>query len=391
MKKTTRLIQRGRSAAHAAKTVNVPVARASTVLFDSPEDLMSAQRRKDAGEAVPTYGIKNMPLRNAFEELVCELEGGHRAATVPSGLAAVAVALLAVVRAGDHVLVSDSVYGPTRVFCNETLSQLGVSTTFYDPLASAEAVASLMRGNTVAIYLESPGSNTFEVQDVPALAKVAQSRNAYVIADNAWGTGLLYPVMEYGVDLVVQPATKYLAGHSDVIIGAVVANERAWPLLDRAATNLGQTASPDDVFLTLRGMRTLALRLKHQGEAGLVVARWLAARPEVERVLHPGLESDPGHALWKRDFSGASGLFGVELKAGTEAQVSALLSGCEHFGIGYSWGGFESLIVPANLRHGRSVRPWTGGPLIRLHVGLEDPEDLIADLDAGFRRWKAAA
>lgn len=391
MKKATRLIHGGRSAPHPAQTVNLPVSRASTVLFDSPEALAETQRRFDAGEPIATYGITNMPQKVAFEQLVCELEGGRGAVAVPTGLAAVAVALLAVVKAGDHVLMADSVYGPSRKFCDETLAQLGVATTYYDPLASAEDLARLMRPNTVAVYAESPGSLTFEVQDIPAIAKVAHARGAYVIADNAWGTGLLYPVMDYGVDLVVQPATKHLGGHSDVIIGAVVANERAWPLVQRAARNLGQTASPDDLFLTLRGMRTMALRLRHQGEAGLAVARWLQQRPEVRRVLHPGLETDPGHALWRRDFKGACGLFGMELQASTPAQLSALMTGCVHFGIGYSWGGFESLMVPANLRHGRSVRPWTGGPLVRLHVGLEDPEDLMADLDAAFARWRAAA
>ena len=391
MKKTTRLIHGGRSAGSEAKIVSVPVMRASTVLFDTPAALAQAHERVKAGDRVPTYGISNMPQQRAFEDMLCELEGGHGAVAVPSGLAAVAVALLAVVKAGDHVLVSDSVYGPTRDVCLQTLSRFGVTTTFFDPLVSGDDLARLMQPSTVAIYVESPGSLTFEVQDVPAIVRAAHARGAFVIADNAWGTGLLYPVMEYGVDIVAQPATKYLAGHSDVIIGAVVANERAWPLVRSAARNLGQTASPDDLFLTMRGMRTMALRLRHQGDSGLAIARWLEKRPEVRRVLHPALESDPGHALFKRDFKGASGLFGVELQPSTPAQLSALMSGCTHFGIGYSWGGFESLIVPANLRHGRTARPWTGGPLIRLHAGLEDPEDLIADLDAAFARWRAAA
>lgn len=391
MKKTTRLIHGGRSVGSDAKIVSVPVMRASTVLFDTPEALGQAHERAAAGERVPTYGISNMPQQRAFEDMLCELEGGHGAVAVPSGLAAVAVALLAVVKAGDHVLVSDSVYGPTRDVCLQTLSRFGVATTFFDPLVTGDELARLMQPNTVAVYVESPGSLTFEVQDVPAITKAAHARGAFVIADNAWGTGLLYPVMAYGVDIVAQPATKYLAGHSDVIIGAVVANERAWPMVRSAARNLGQTASPDDLFLTVRGMRTMALRLRHQGESGFTIARWLEKRPEVSRVLHPALESDPGHALFKRDFKGASGLFGVELQPSTSAQLSALMSGCAHFGIGYSWGGFESLIVPANLRHGRTARPWTGGPLIRIHAGLEDPEDLIADLDAAFARWRAAA
>jgi cystathionine beta-lyase len=391
MKKTTRLIQGGRTAATPPSTVNLPLARASTVLFDSLDALAATQKRFDAGEPVATYGIVNMPQRNAFEELVCELEGGHRAVTVPSGLAAVAVAVMAVVKAGDHVLMVDSVYGPSRHFCDHTLAKFGVETTYYDPLASGEQVAALMRANTTVVYVESPGSLTFEVQDIPAICRAAHAGGAVVIADNAWATGLYYPVMDYGVDLVVQPATKYLGGHSDVILGAVVANEYAWPRLHATSRDLGQTASPDDIYLMVRGMRTLAIRLEKQGAAALDIAQWLAGRPEVRRVLHPALETDPGHALWKRDFRGASGLFGVELEPCTREQLAALTDHCEHFGIGYSWGGFESLVVPANLRHGRQVRPWSGGPLVRLHIGLEDPADLMADLDAALARWRAAA
>jgi cystathionine beta-lyase len=391
VKKTTRLVHRGRRSDEAPATVNLPVARASTVLFDDLEHLAATQKRFDAGEIVATYGIVNMPQRNAFEDLVCELEGGYRAVTVPSGLAAVAVAILAVVKAGDHVLVIDSVYGPTRTFCDRTLAKLGVSTDYYHPGASGEDVAALMKANTTVVYTESPGSLTFEVQDLPAICHAAHAKGAVVICDNAWATGLLHPAMLHGVDLVVQPATKYLGGHSDVILGAVVANERTWRGLWEVARDLGQTASPDDIFLMVRGMRTLAVRLEKQGAAALAIARDLARRPEVKRVLHPGLESDPGHALWKRDFTGSSGLFGVELAPCTPAQVSAFFKGFSLFGIGYSWGGFESLAIPANLRHGRKVAPWTGNPLIRLHIGLEDPEDLLVDLDAAFARWRAAA
>ena len=381
----------GRRSANAPGTVSLPVARASTVLFDDLEHLAATQKRFDAGEAIATYGIVNMPQRNAFEELVCELEGGHRAVTVPSGLAAVAVAILAVVKAGDHVLMVDSVYGPSRTFCDRTLAKMGVSTDYYSPVASGADVAALMKPNTRVVYVESPGSLTFEIQDIPAICEAAHAKGAFVICDNAWATGLLYPVMKYGVDLVVQPATKYLGGHSDVILGAVVANERAWKGLWEVSRDLGQTASPDDIYLMIRGMRTLALRLERQGAAALGMARVLARRPEVKRVLHPGLESDPGHVLWKRDFSGSSGLFGVEFAPCTPRQVSAFFDGFGLFGIGYSWGGFESLAIPANLRHGRKVSPWQGGPLIRLQIGLEDPEDLMADLDAAFARWRAVA
>ncbi len=391
MKKTTRLVHGGRKSASPPGTVNLPVARASTVLFENLAHLAAVQKRFDAGEPVATYGIVNMPQRNAFEELVCELEGGYRAVTVPSGLAAVAVAILAAVKAGEHVLMVDSVYGPSRTFCDRTLSKMGVATDYYSPAAGGDEVAALMKPNTTVVYVESPGSLTFEVQDLPAICEAAHARGATVICDNAWGTGLLHPAMKHGVDLVVQPATKYLGGHSDVILGAVVSNERAWRGLWEAARDLGQTASPDDIYLMVRGMRTLAIRLEKQGAAALAIARALQGRPEVKRVLHPGLESDPGHALWKRDFTGASGLFGVEFAPCTPAQVAAFFDGFSLFGIGYSWGGFESLAIPANLRHGRKVTPWTGGPLIRLHIGLEDPEDLVADLDAAFARWRAAA
>ena len=382
MKKTTKLVHGGRAAAHPPRTVNLPVARASTVLFESLADLAATQKRFDAGEPIATYGIANMPQRNAFEELVCELEGGYRAVTVPSGLAAV--------NAGDHLLLVDSVYGPTRTFCERTLKRLGVETTHYHPLATAEEIGAMMRPNTKVVYVESPGSLTFEVQDIPGICRVAQERGALVICDNAWATGLHYPVMSYGVDLVVQPATKYLGGHSDVILGAIVANERAWPALKEVARDLGQTGSPDDIYLMVRGMRTLAIRLEKQGAAALEIARRLQGRPEVKRVLHPALPDDPGHALWKRDFTGSSGLFGVELQPCTPAQVAAFMDHCTHFGIGYSWGGYESLVIPANLRHGREVSPWKGGPLIRLHIGLEDVEDLWADLEAAFGRLRAA-
>ncbi len=391
VKKTTRLVHGGRKSANPPGTVNLPIARASTVLFDNLEHLAAVQKRFDAGESIATYGIVNMPQRNAFEELVCELEGGYRAVTVPSGLAAVAVAILAVARAGDHVLMVDSVYGPSRTFCDRTLARMGVATDYYSPGVSGDDVAALMKPNTTVVYAESPGSLTFEIQDLPAICQAAHAKGAYVVCDNAWATGMLHPSMAHGVDLVVQPATKYLGGHSDVILGAVVANERAWKGLWEVSRDLGQTTSPDDIYLMVRGMRTLALRLEKQGAAALAIARALEQRPEVARVLHPALESFPGHALWKRDFTGSSGLFGVEFAPCTPKQVSAFFDGFTLFGIGYSWGGFESLAVPANLRHGRKIDPWKGGPLFRLHIGLEDPEDLMADLDAAFARWRAAA
>lgn len=389
MKLRTRLAQRGRVPRSNPGTVNLPVSRASTVTFGSLAEMEAVQSRFDADEPIPTYGMLNMPLRVAFEELMVELEGGHRAVTLPSGLAAVAMALLACTKAGDHILVTDSAYQPTRRFCQGVLARHGVETTFYDPLVGA-GIAGLMRPNTRAVYLESPGSHTFEVQDFPAIARVARERGAAVIHDNAWATGVFFRSFDHGADLVIQPATKYPAGHSDVIIGAVIANEAWWPRLRDVSRDFGQMASPDDVFLALRGMRTLEVRLRQHEQGALQVARWLDTHPAVARVLYPALPDDPGHALWKRDYLGATGLFGVELAPCSKRELAAFIDGLELFALGYSWGGFESLVVPQNIQKARSVRPWAGGPLIRLHIGLEDPADLCADLARGFDRMKAA-
>ena len=389
MKLRTRLVQRGRTARSNPGTVNIPVARASTVTFESIADMQEVQRRFDADEPIPTYGMLNMPLRVAFEEVMVQLEGGHRAVTLSSGLAANVVAILACVKAGDHILVTDSVYQPVRRFCLRQLARFGVETTFYDPSIGA-GIASLMKDNTRLVYVESPGSPTFEVQDIPAIAAVAHARGAAVIHDNAWATGVFYRSFDHGADIVVQPCTKYPAGHSDVIIGAVVANEKWWPAVRDASRDYGQMASPDDIFLALRGMRTLEARLRQHEKSGLHVARWLERHAAVERVLHPGLESDPGHALWKRDYLGCTGLFGVALKPCSDRALAAFVDSLELFALGYSWGGFESLVVPQNIQKSRSVRPWRGGPLIRLHVGLEDPDDLCADLAQGLERIRSA-
>jgi cystathionine beta-lyase len=389
MKLGTRLAQRGRKAASNPGTVNLPVARASTVTFASLAEMEAIQERFDGDEVIATYGMLNMPLRAALEELMVELEGGHRAVTVPSGLAAIGVAIMACVEAGDHILVTDSAYSPTRRFCTRTLARFGVETTFYDPLVGA-GIADLMRPNTRAVYLESPGSLTFEVQDFPAIARVAHERGAAVLHDNTWATGMFFRSFDHGADLVIQAGTKYPGGHSDVLIGNVVASEQWWPRLRDASRDFGQTASPDDVFLTIRGIRTLEARLRRHEASALQVARSLQGHPSVKRVLHPALPGDPGHALWKRDFLGATGLFGVELAPCSRGQLAALIDGLECFALGYSWGGYESLVTPARLKGARSVRPWQGGPLIRLQIGLEDPGDLIADLERGFERMKAA-
>ncbi len=389
MKLRTRLTQLGRHPKSRPGSVNLPVVRASTVTFASLAEMESVQRRFEADEVVPTYGIVNMPLRAAFEELIVEIEGGHRAVTLPSGLAAVAVALMACLKAGDHVLVTDSVYGPTRRLCQRTLARYGIETTFYDPLVGA-GIAALMKPNTRAVYLESPGSLTFEVQDFPAIAKVARERGAAVLHDNTWATGAFFRSFEHGADLVIQAATKYPAGHSDILIGAVVASQAWWPKLRDVARDLGQTASPDDLFLAIRGIRTFETRLKQHEASALAIAGWLKTHPAVKRVLHPALAEDPGHALWKRDFLGSAGLLGIELAPCSPEQLAAFIDRLELFALGYSWGGYESLIVPANLRGARSVRPWEGGPLVRLQIGLEDPADLFADLAKGLDRMKLA-
>lgn len=387
MKPNTKLSHLGRTAVNVPTTVNVPMHRASTVLFDNVAHLHDTQRRWEQDEQIPTYAIFNMPQSLALENCVAEIEGGYRATTYPSGLAAVAGALLAAVKSGDHVLMTDSCYGPGRMFCESFLTRMGVETTFYDPLVGA-GISALMRPNTTVVYTESPGSYTFEIQDIPAIARAAHEKNAFVIMDNAWATGLYFNAIANGVDMVVQPATKYYAGHSDVLIGLVIANERAWPMLKKSTYELGQRASPDDCFLTLRGLRTMGMRLKQHHESALQVAKWLQTRPEVKRVLYPALESDPGYALWKRDFSGATGLFSVELHPCSDAQIANMIDGYEFFGLGYSWGGFESLVMPADLRFGRKVAPWTGGPLLRYSIGLEDTDDLVRDLEAGFKRLK---
>ncbi len=389
-KMDTRLATLGRTTPSLPTTVNLPLHRASTVLFDSMADMHAVQQRWNAGEPVPTYGISNMPQELALEDAVANIEGGYRALSFPSGLAAVAGALLAAVKSGDHILVTDSCYGPTRQFCTSFLKRMGVETSFYDPLIGA-GIAGLLRQNTTVVYAESPGSHTFEVQDIPAICRAAHAHGALVIMDNAWATGMFCNAFAHGVDLVIQPATKYYAAHADVLIGLVIANEKTWPLLRRSTLELGQRASPDDCFLTLRGLRTMGVRLRQHQQSALAIAQWLQARLEVARVLYPALPEDPGHALWRRDFSGASGLLGVELKPCTATQLAAMVDGYELFGLGYSWGGYESLVVPAELRHGRSVNPWQGGPLLRFHIGLEDAEDLKRDLDSGFARLCASA
>ena len=386
MKRATKLVRQGRPKGAHPGTLNLPVARASTVTFATLAEMDAVQKRFDADEVVPTYGIANMPLRAAFEELMVELEGGHRACTFPTGLAAVGGAILCAVGAGDHVLVTDSCYGPTRRLCDRTLKRLGVEVTYYDPLIG-EGIAELMRPNTRAVYLESPGSNTFEVQDFPAIARAAHMHRAAVIHDNTWATGLNFRSFEHGADIVIQVATKYPGGHSDILLGAVIANEAWWPRLRDTARDLGQNASPDDLFLAMRGFRTLEVRMQRHQQSALQVAKLLRTHPRVRRVIYPALDDDPGHALWKRDFLGASGLFAIELAVTGRKEMARFVDALEGFELGYSWGGFQSLVAPVNPgRADRVVRSWEGGPLVRLSIGLEDPGDLFADLEQALAK-----
>ncbi|MEJ1969953.1 MAG: cystathionine beta-lyase [Rhizomicrobium sp.] len=329
------------------------------------------------------------PTVRSLEDAICTLEGGTRTVLLPSGLNAAASAMMAVLSAGDHLLMADSCYAPTRVFCDKILRRFGVETTYYDPLVGT-GIAALLRPNTKAVFCESPGSLTFEVQDVPAIAQAAHAHGAAVLLDNTWATPLHYPALTRGADLSIQAVTKYIGGHADVMMGYVCANERYAARLADFHGHAGLYVSGDDCFLALRGLRTLAIRLKRHQETAITLARWLQTRPEVSRVLYPALESDPGHALWQRDFTGACGLFGVVLKPVPKKAVDALLDGRAHFGIGFSWGGYESLIVPSDIR--RTAAPFAAeGPVIRIHAGLEDPQDLIADLTDGLDRLRAAA
>jgi cystathionine beta-lyase len=340
---------------------------------------------------VVRYGLSGTPTTFALEELLARIEGGYRAAIVGSGLAAITAPLQGCLSQGDHLLMVDSAYGPARNFCNRVLTRCGVETTYYDPLIG-DGITRLMRPNTKVVYVESPGSLTFEVQDVPAIAAVAHQHGARVMMDNTWATPYLFRSFEHGVDVSIHAATKYIGGHSDVMLGAVITNEESWLPVRGAVADLGHCAGPDDIFFGLRGMRTLSVRLERHERNALEVARWLQTRPEVSRVLYPALPEDPGHALWKRDFLGASGLFGMVLKAVPKEAVNAFIDALDLFGIGASWGGYESLIQPAFPERGRTATRWQAeGPLVRIHIGLEDPQDLIADLAQGLDKLRAVA
>ncbi len=378
----------GRDPQTHAGLVNMPVYRGSTVLFD---DVATYEGRDPNDYKVMRYGIYGTPTTFALEEAVAQLEGGDKAVAVPSGLAAITAALAAFTKTGDHILMVDTTYGPTRTFCKRRLVPYGVEIEYYDPLIGA-GIAQLIRPNTTLVYCEAPGSLSFEMQDIPAIAAAAHARNIPVLADNTWGTPYFFRAFEHGVDVSIHAGTKYIGGHSDVLMGLVVTTEKYWLPVRRAVADYGYSVSPDDCYLALRGLRTIGVRMRYQQASALKVARWLEQRPEVLRVLYPALESDPGHAIWKRDFSGAASLFGVILKPVKWEAVGAMIDSYELFGIGSSWGGYESLAIRADIKKYRTATTWNpGGPLVRLHIGLEDADDLIADLERGFAQLKASA
>ena len=393
LRPATKLVQGGRRPEWTGdprlggSVVNPPVWRASTILYDTIADLKA---RGALTHDKLYYGRRGTPTVWALADALTQMEPGAEGTLLyPSGVAANSAGLLALLAPGDHLLMVDSAYEPTRSFCNGLLKRYGVTTTYYDPLVGAD-IADLITPATKLIFMESPGSLTFEVQDVPAIVAVARAHGVLTMLDNTWATPLLFPALAHGVDVAMMSLTKYVGGHSDAMMGSLTATKAVWPRLRSAAYQLGQAVSPDDCALMLRGLRTLDVRMARHGENGLAVAQWLAARPEVARVLHPAMAGDPGHAIWARDFTGTSGLFGFTLKGSDEAARTRFVDALSLFGIGFSWGGYESLVVPSNPAEIRTATAWSDpDPLLRLSVGLEDPADLIADLERGFAAMTA--
>ncbi len=388
MKKDTLLGHAGRNPQQTQGTVNMPVFRASTIVFP---DLETYGTRPADDYQTPRYGIHGNPTNWALEQAVAKLEGGHNAVAVCSGLAAIVAALCAFVKAGDHVLVADSVYGPTRNFCNKRLASYGVTTEYYDPLIGA-GIKNLIKSNTKVVFCEAPGSLSFEMQDIPAIAHEAHARDIPVLADTTWGTPYFFKSFDHGVDVSIHAATKYIVGHSDVMMGMIVTNEKYWLPVRRTVADYGYCSSADECYLALRGLRTIGVRMKQQMASAIKMAQWLQSRAEVARVLFPALEGDPGHAIWKRDFEGAASLFSLVLKPVSRKQVAAFVDGLKLFGIGSSWGGYESLVTAPNIAPLRTATQWRDeGPAIRLHIGLEDTDDLIADVTQALAKMAAAA
>ena len=385
VKPETLLVNAGRDPKAYHGFVNPPVYHASTVLYPTAEDQIAHRARYQ-------YGRRGTPTSEALENALMELEGDGCAgvALLPSGLAAISTALISVAGSGDHILVTDSVYRPTRNFCDGVFKRMGVETTYYDPLIGA-GIAKLFKSNTRAVFVEAPGSQSFEMQDIPAIAQVAHAKGAIVMMDNTWATPLYFRAFEKGVDLTIQAGTKYIGGHSDIMFGCVSANAKTLKALKDTVYTMGLCVGPDDMNLALRGLRTMGVRLARHYESGMQVARWLSDRPEVARVLHPALESDPGNKIWQRDFSGACGLFSIVLRPTSEKSVHSFMNELALFGMGYSWGGFESLVILFDCAEYRTATKWApGGPTLRFHIGLEDPGDLIVDLENGFRALATA-
>lgn len=388
--KTTKLITAGRDKKWTNGVVNPPVQRASTVVFNSVEE----KRKATINRANKTlfYGRRGTNTHFAFQDAMVEVEGGAGCALYPCGTAAISNAILSFVETGDHILMVDTCYEPTRDFCDTIMKKMGVETTYYEPTIG-EGIQDLIKPNTKVLFTESPGSVTMEVQDIPTLARIAHENDIIVMLDNTWAAGVNFSPFEFGVDISIQAATKYIVGHSDVMLGTAVANEKCWDQLREQSYLMGQCVSPDDAYLGLRGIRTLDVRLRQHAESSLKVAKWLETRPEVDHVRHPALESCPGHEFFKRDFTGGNGLFSFVLKNSNTKATTALLDGMTHFSMGYSWGGFESLILanePSSFDSLRTVaNPNFEGTLIRVHIGLEDVDDLIADLEAGLERYNA--
>nr|WP_116343252.1 cystathionine beta-lyase [Cupriavidus taiwanensis] len=390
MKESTQLVCAGRHPARFGGVVNTPVFRASTILAGSMAEWEEMKRARAAEEpGATTYGRYGTPTTHALEEAIAALEGGYRSLVFPSGLAAISTALTALLSAGDHVLVTDSAYSPTRAFLERVLTRFGVEVETYDPGAGTQ-IEALLRPNTRVVYVESPGSETFDIQDIPAISTAAHRHGAVVVMDNTWGTPLYFKPFSHGVDVSVQAATKYIVGHSDAMLGVVTCNRDTWPLIKQTTQDMGQIAGPDDVYLALRGLRTMAVRLQRHWESGLRVAQWLERQPQVEAVLHPALPSHPGHVLWKRDFTGACGLFSVVLRTNSSGSLAAFIDALEHFGLGVSWGGYESLAIPFTPGKNCTGARWPyQGQAVRMHVGLEDPQDLIDDLQRGLMALSA--
>lgn len=383
----TQLVYLGRDPIRDCGSVNPPVHRTSTVIF---QDYATFQDYESGKNTHRGYGRYGSPTTDGLEEALVALEGADHAIVTASGLAAITTTLLAFLSAGDHLLVPDSIYSSARKFVQYELVRFGIEVQFYDPTIGA-GIAALMKPNTKVVYCESPGSNTFEMQDIPAIAQVAHASGALVVADNTWATPLLFKPFAHGVDISIHAATKYIGGHSDLVMGAVLCKKEHYAKLNNAHRNFGAIPSGDNAYLALRGLRTIAVRLKQHEAHAMEVATWLESVPEVERVLFPALPSDPGHALWKRDMTGATSLFAVELKDANDAALAAMLNELKYFGMGYSWGGFESLVIAYQPATMRTVTHWKkGATFLRLHIGLEAPKDLIADLDAGFARFRKA-